>query len=115
MFTKQAHEDSKELTKKGVKGVNAFHALPYWEKLLIKYVLICMHYFGNIAATVQKHIFGQKTSYISSANLKEENFCKGIGLLIMENSKWTLYSKHTRDDCSQKINYNPTYIQEDNA
>ena len=60
----------------GMKGLNAFYALPYLEHLLINHLLDLMHYFKNVAVSVWQHITGQKDNINSKENLKEANIMR---------------------------------------
>ena len=55
---KQAWDVGREFSQQGMKGVNAFYALPYWEDLLINHLLDPMHYFKNFAAVEWQHMCG---------------------------------------------------------
>ena len=68
---KKAWDFGKDFSQQGMKGVNTFYALPYWEELLINHLLNPMHCFNNVAIVVWQHICGQKDNYNSREDLKE--------------------------------------------
>ena len=70
---KQAWDFGKDFAQQGMKGVNAFYALPYWEDLLINHLLDPMHCFKNVAVVVWQHMCGQKDNHNSRVDLKEAN------------------------------------------
>ena len=57
---KQAWDNGNEFSQQGMKGVNAFYAVPYGEELLINHLLDPMHCFKNVGVDVWQHICGQK-------------------------------------------------------
>ena len=65
--------DARQIEVVGMKGLNAFYALPYWEHLLINHPLDPMHCFPNVAIAIWQHICGYKYNYNSNLDLKEVN------------------------------------------
>ena len=70
---KQAWDFGKDFAQQGMKGVNAFYALPYWEDLVINDLLEPVHSFKYVAVVVWQHMCDKKDNHNSRANLKEAN------------------------------------------
>ncbi|MCO5575117.1 hypothetical protein L7F22_028914 [Adiantum nelumboides] len=78
---KKAWDDARDTTTtrlQGMKGVNAFYALPYWGELLINHLLDPMHCFKNVAVAIWQHICGQKDNHNSRADLKDADVMRRI-------------------------------------
>ena len=67
---KQAWDFGKDFAQQGIKGVNYFYALPYWEDLLINHLLDPMHCFKNVAVVVWQHMCGQKDNHNSRTDTR---------------------------------------------
>ncbi|MCO5547809.1 hypothetical protein L7F22_001261 [Adiantum nelumboides] len=55
----------------GMKKLNAFYSLPYWEDLLINHLLDPMDVFKNVAVGIWQHINGDMDSVKAYKDLEE--------------------------------------------
>ena len=77
----------------GMKRLNAFYNLPYWEELLINHLLDPMHVFKNVGVAIWKHLTGAMDSVKARRDLEETGVKRGCWISEdgeIPNAPWIL-------------------------